>query len=116
MSANSSSKSLSPKSSFDSSIFDAFLIDVASLIRFIKIKLDKIIPISIAKIKSKNTVRKKVVSNTTTSILLLLNNAKKWCHSPICQATTINIPAKQESGINLATGAINNIINNKTIA
>ena len=56
---------------------------VASLMRFIKIKLAKIMPISMAKIRSKNTVKKKVVKSTMMSIRLLLSKALKFRHSLI---------------------------------
>ncbi len=73
-------------------------------------------PSSIAMVKSKITVKMKVVSNTQTSALEFFNKERKVRHSLMLYDTITNTPARQAIGICLVKGPRNKRISNKTTA
>ena len=73
-------------------------------------------PTSMAIVRSKIMVRKKVISNTVTSDLGFFSNALNVRHSLILYDTMTNTPARQAIGMYCARGIRNRRISNKTIA
>ena len=78
------------------------LILETSAILFINNKIERTIPISIASVRSKITVRKKVVSKTITSLFGAFNNSLNDRHSLILYETITSIAARVAIGIRLA--------------
>ena len=73
-------------------------------------------PTSIAIVRSKITVRKKVTSNTDTSLFGFFISERNVRHSLILYETIINTPARQAIGICLVNGPKKSKISNNTIA
>ena len=89
---------------------------VVSAIRFMKSKQAHIKPTSMAIVKSKMMVRKKVIKRTVTSLLGFFINARNERQPLMPYDTTTKTPAKQAIGINLARGIKKRKMSNNTTA
>jgi hypothetical protein len=67
-------------------------------------------PTAIATVRSKITVRKKVIRSTMTSDFGFFRRAVKDLHPLMLYETTTKTPARQAIGINLANGMRNSRI------